>query len=130
MSKKKSKKQFDQIYIGKTLKGIRKSLGMTQETVSEAVELAPRYISDIERDKSKGSIDTLVKLCNVYNVTPTFVLQKYLTTTAEDRTDRFVLSFSSLNPEEKDFIIDLIEFIKQENKKKARKQSKNKKNTR
>ena len=70
---------------------------MTQETVSEAIELAPRYISDIERNKSKGSIDTLVKLCNLYQVTPTFVLQNYLTTPST-KDDNFSSEFSKLPP--------------------------------
>ncbi len=120
MGNKKSKKEFDKIYIGKILKNIRKSLGMTQETVSEAVELAPRYISDIERDKAKGSIDTLVKLCNVYHVTPTFVLQNYLNTT-EGRAENLITGFSALSPEEKDFIINLINFINAQKKKEKRK---------
>ena len=128
MKNKRSKKQFDKINIGKILKNTRKSLGMTQETVSEAVELAPRYISDIERDKSKGSIDTLVKLCNLYQVTPTFILQNYLTA-PESRADNLIQGFSTLSPEEKDFIINLIDFINQEKKKQEqrKKQQQNKK---
>ena len=107
MGTKKSKKNFEKIYIGNTLRSFRRSLGMKQETVSEAIELAPRYISDIERNKSKGSIDTLVKLCNLYQVTPTFVLQNYLTTPST-KDDNFSSEFSKLSPEEKEFIITLI----------------------
>ncbi len=129
MGRKKSKKQFDRIYIGRILKNTRKSLGMTQETVSEAVELAPRYISDIERDKSKGSIDTLVKLCNLYQVTPTYILQNYLNTT-ESKSDNLIQGFSTLSPEEKDFIINLIEFINQEKKKEQKKQKQKQKQKR
>ena len=58
------------ILIGKILKETHISLGFTQEEVAEKIGLAPHYISDIERDKTKGSIDTLVKLCNVYHITP------------------------------------------------------------
>ena len=129
MGRKKSKKQIDRIYIGRILKNTRKSLGMTQETVSEAVELAPRYISDIERDKSKGSIDTLVKLCNLYQVTPTYILQNYLNTT-ESKSDNLIQGFSTLSPEEKDFIINLIEFINQEKKKEQKKQKQKQKQKR
>ena len=78
MRKNKKNNKDEKILIGKTLKDIRKSLDLTQEYVSEELGLAPRYISDIERDKTKGSIDTLVKLCNLYRVTPTYVLQRYL----------------------------------------------------
>ena len=47
MDKKKSN-----IRIGNLLKRTRKSFGYTQEEVAEMLDLAPRYISDIERDKT------------------------------------------------------------------------------
>lgn len=74
----KKEKNNIQIYIGESLKNIRMSLGLTQEEVAESLGLAPRYLSDIERNKTKGSLTTLVKLCNLYKVTPTTVLKDYL----------------------------------------------------
>ena len=63
---------------GEKLKMARLSLGLTQEKVSEYLGLAPRYISDIERNKTKGSITTLIKLCNIYNITPNDLLSDYI----------------------------------------------------
>lgn len=102
-------KENQKIAIGKILKSTRKSLGLTQEYVSEQLGFAPRYISDIERDKTKGSIDTLIKLCNLYNITPTYVLQKYLN--QSDNNENAVVGFSYLSKEEQEFIITLIEFM-------------------
>ena len=73
----KLEKKKSVIQIGSILRRTRKSLGYTQEDVAEMLDLASRYISDLERDKTKGSIDTLVKLCNIYHITPTYVLQDY-----------------------------------------------------
>lgn len=106
----KNKKMNEKIMIGKTMQGIRKSLGLTQEQVAEKLYLAPRYISDIERDKTKGSIDTLVKLCNIYRVTPTFVLKDYLNTTQLEYDDKLI-GFTRLTPKEKEIVIKLIEFM-------------------
>lgn len=92
------------------MQNIRKSLGLTQEQVAEKLYLAPRYISDIERDKTKGSIDTLVKLCNIYHVTPSFVLKDYLNTTQLEYDDKLI-GFTNLTPKEKEIIIKLIEFM-------------------
>lgn len=102
----------DKILIGKILKETRKCLGFTQEYVSEVLGLAPRYISDIERDKTKGSIDTLVKLCNLYHITPTYVLKEYLNT-SDNNYNNAILGFNSLSKNEKKFIGDLVEFINQ-----------------
>lgn len=104
----------NKILIGQILKDTRKSLGLTQEYVSEVLGLAPRYISDIERNKTKGSIDTLVKLCNLYHITPTYVLQNYLVNNDKEYVNT-IIGFDSLSKKEKDFIIDLIEFMNQKN---------------
>lgn len=57
---------------------VRKSLGLSQEDIAERLDLASRYISDIERNKVKGRIDALICLCNIYNITPNYVLKDYL----------------------------------------------------
>ena len=100
------------ILIGKTLKNIRISLGMTQEQVAELLGLAPRYISDIERDKTKGSIDTLIKLCNIYNVTPSYILKDYINAYDSNIDDTFI-GFYNLTDYEKNIIRNLIHFMNQ-----------------
>lgn len=103
------------ILIGKILKQTRISLGFTQEEVAEKLGLAPRYISDIERDKTKGSIDTLVKLCNIYHITPTYVLQEFLN--SEDiKVDSNLIGFYQLSKDEQDIIKQLIHFMNKKHK--------------
>ena len=106
----KNNKIHEKICIGKTMQTIRKSLGLTQEQVADKLYLAPRYISDIERDKTKGSIDTLVKLCNLYQVTPTYILKDYLNTT-QLKYDDNLIGFTHLTPNEQAIVINLIEFM-------------------
>ena len=101
-------KQNEKIKIGKIMQSIRKSLGMTQEQVAEKLDLAPRYISDIERDKTKGSLDTLVKLCNVYNVTPTFILKDYI--------DPSLIGYYNLSDYEKKVVLNIIKFMNSQKK--------------
>lgn len=100
------------ILIGNTLKNIRKSLGLTQEEAAESLGLAPRYLSDIERDKTKGSLTTLIKLCNLYNVTPTFILKDYLSN-ANFELDDGLVGYYNLNDKEKIIIKKLIQFMNQ-----------------
>lgn len=99
------------IKIGKLLKKTRKSLGYTQEEVAEMLDLASRYISDIERDKTKGSVDTLVKLCNIYHITPTYVLQEYLDVTNDYKIDPNIVGFYSLSNRDKEIVAELIRYM-------------------
>ena len=96
-----------QIRIGELLRRTRKSLGYTQEEVAEMLDLASRYISDIERDKTKGSVDTLVKLCNIYHITPTYVLQDYLELTEDYKIDPNIIGFYELSEHDKQVITEL-----------------------
>ena len=112
MNNKKSKQNVN---FGQKLKRARESLGLTQEKVSEYLGLVPRYISDIERNKTKGSIDTLIKLCNIYNLTPNDLLSEYIYFDIE--TNNIELSaFYSLSKENQQIILDLIKFYNQKQK--------------
>ncbi len=117
------KKQIEnqKILIGKLLKNTRNSLGLTQEYVAEKLGLAPRYISDIERDKTKGSIDTLVKLCNIYNITPTYVLQDFLNVPKDIQLDSSLSGFYQLSERDKNVIRQLISFMNKKEKKQSHK---------
>lgn len=109
MSKKRNT-DLDKIRIGKIMKTIRKSRGLTQEQVAEKLGLASRYISDIERDKTKGSLNTLVSLCNIYHITPTYVLKEYLNT-SDYKEDIQLVGFYRLSKKEKQLVLKLIEFM-------------------
>lgn len=104
-------KKNSNIKIGDILKRTRKSLGYTQEDVAEMLDLAPRYVSDIERNKTKGSIDTLVKLCNIYHITPTYILQDYLELKDEFRIDPNLIGYYELSNRDKEIISELIKHM-------------------
>lgn len=111
----KNKKFEQNIKYGNKLKKAREALGLTQEKVAEYLGLGPRYISDIERNKTKGSIDTLIKLCNIYNITPNDLLVEYIY--FDVKTNNIELSaFYSLTKENQQIILDLIKFFNQKEK--------------
>ena len=112
---KNNNSQSPKILVGKVFQKTRRSLGLTQEQVSEVLGLAPRYISEIERDKTKGSIDTLVKLCNIYNITPTYVLKDYLNSN-DLELDGGLIGFYNLSEDEKEIVRQLISFMNKRKK--------------
>lgn len=61
------------IHIGNKFQEYRLKNNLTQNQVAELTGLEPRHISQIERGLSKGSIDTLLKLCNAYKITPDII---------------------------------------------------------
>lgn len=61
---------IDYAAVGKRIAAIRKKQHITQERLAEKTELSIVYISHIENSHSIPSLETLMKLCEVLNVTP------------------------------------------------------------
>ena len=99
------------INLGKMFQSTRKAKGYTQEYAAEKLGLGSRYISDLERGKTMGSIPTFIKLCNLYEVTPTFILQNYLNISSDLKIDPDLIGFYSLNNEDKEIVKKLIQFM-------------------
>ena len=54
--------------VGQRIRQYRKQAGLTQEKLSEIVDLSPNYFSDIERGKSFPSLEKFVEIANALNV--------------------------------------------------------------
>ena len=48
--------------LGARIKNIRNKKGLTQEQLSEIMEINPKYLSSIERGKENPTLNTLIKL--------------------------------------------------------------------
>lgn len=67
-------KDLDFKYIGKKLKKLRLSKGLTQEYIANMADVNTSHISNIENNRVKISLPTLVHVCNALNVTVDSVL--------------------------------------------------------
>ena len=102
-------------HIGQVCQQYRIKNNLTQNQVAELTGLEPRHISQIERGLSKGSIDTLIKLCNIYNITPNDLLSEYIYFDIE-KSNIELAAFYSLSVENQQMILDLISFFNQKEK--------------
>jgi len=60
---------IDYSSIGKTIKNIRMKEEMTQEQLSEYVDISPGYLSKIESGFAKPTLDTLIAISDSLGVT-------------------------------------------------------------
>ena len=65
---------FDLQAVGEKLHAVRRRLGMTQAEVAEASGLSDRTYADIERGNVNMRIETVLKICNVFHITPDEIL--------------------------------------------------------
>lgn len=104
-----NKEEINKI-IGNTLQKHRIKNGYTQEQVSEKIGLAPKYISQIERGLSSGTIETLIKFCNLYNITADAVLNPLLKSSIRKSEKQFNKDFKALCSRDQLAIEKMIEF--------------------
>lgn len=98
-------------HIGKVCYEYRIKNNLTQNQVAEITGLEPRHISQIERGLSKGSIDTLIKLCNAYKITPDIILYDLLDSNLKQSVKVYEENFKKLSQRDKDTILHFIEFF-------------------
>ena len=96
-------------HIGQMCQQYRIKNNLTQNQVAELTGLEPRHISQIERGLSKGSIDTLIKLCNAYQITLDIILYDLL----DEKTKGSIYDekFKKLNKKDKDSILHFIDYF-------------------
>ena len=98
-------------HIGKVCQQYRLKNNLTQNQVSELTGLEPRHISQIERGLSKGSIDTLIKLCNAYKITPDIILYDLLDDEIKDSVSIYDEKFKKLSKRDKESILHFIDYF-------------------
>jgi len=62
------------IQIGERIKLAREQSGITQEQMSEQIEVSPQFVSDLERGVVGISITTLKRVCTVLGISSDQIL--------------------------------------------------------
>lgn len=94
--------------IGKRIKAKRKETKITQEKLSEIIDVSPSYISEIERGSSICSLSTITNIANVLNVSLDYLV---LGITPQNVDAMFTDILSSIPNQNKKLYIDLCENI-------------------
>ena len=95
-------------HIGKICQQCRLKNNLTQNQVAELTGLEQRHISQIERGLSKGSIDTLIKLCNAYKITPDIILYDLLDDDIKNSVSIYEENLKKLEKKDKESVLHFI----------------------
>lgn len=101
------------IKVGKKLKSARLSAGYTQEQVAEKLDCSNRYIGQLETDRTLGSIDLIIDLCNLYGVTLNDIYSDYLDFDFNQLNQNLcsIIGYYKLNDEYKSIIDNSIQYL-------------------
>ena len=97
--------------IGKNVKSIRLSRGITQEVMAEKLNKSTNFVSLLEKGSSGASLQTLVDICNILQVDANSIFKGLLTYNIEEK-DRYIIdNISSFSDKDKKIMTDLIDYI-------------------
>ena len=69
-----TKKKAENVQIGFRVKQAREAAGLTQERLSELMDVTAQYLSGVERGAVGLSVPVLIRLCSILRVSCDFIL--------------------------------------------------------
>ena len=97
--------------IGNNVKTIRLSRGITQEQMAEKLNRSINFVSLIELGKSGMSVETIVDICNILNISSESLFKGLIDYNLKEK-DRYILeNISALNNKDKQIVTDLMQYI-------------------
>lgn len=80
--------------------------------MARELDIAPNHYGRIERGENSCTINNLIKICNILNITPNDILGNLILSNESD----FNLKYNKLTLEDKILISKLISYLLSENK--------------
>lgn len=93
--------------IGNKLLNIRKRTGMTQAEVAEVAGLSDRTYADIERGTVNMRAETLLRICQVFHITPDEIFTEN-NTTLSVRQEELFHRLNNCSPKEKETALNIL----------------------
>lgn len=107
---------MSEINLGQRIREERQKLNLTQEKLSETINVTTTYIGQIERGERRPTLDTLIKISNALGVSIDYLLQESITPASDNLMNLWIQLTHDLSDDEKGMIIDLIKVIKSHKK--------------
>ena len=107
---------MDARLIGRRVQTLRRARGLTQEQLSQMVELSPNYLSNIETGLKTPKLETLVRLMNALQCDANALLADVVDTTVSQESGQFSGALAELRPEDQRRIRKVLEVLIQDAK--------------
>lgn len=102
--------------IGNNIKIARTKKGITQQELAEQLHKSDKFISMLERACSGLSLKTIIDICKILDIQPNTLFNGIIDYN-NDKDKYIINSLSSLSIEDKEFLINVIEYVLKKNSK-------------
>ena len=95
--------------IGKRIQEFRKKKGMTQDELSEIIDISPHYLSALERGIYNIKLETLVKILNTLDISADEVFCDVVEKSSAVSANRLSERLEALPTEEQERILAVVD---------------------
>ena len=103
--------EIDYNKLGQSIKTMRKSKGLTQETLAELTGCNPSHISNIENNYTKVSLNTLLSIANALDTSIDYLLQEQYHNQSLALDNEIAMAIASCDIEMKERILRIIKVL-------------------
>ena len=107
--------EIDYKIIGERIKKARKKLDLTQEQLSEKIDVSVAYLSRVERGNTKINLIRLVELAEVLNVSISYLITGIGINTKDYLNEELRQLLQKCTPAEKKLILNIAHIIVEKN---------------
>ena len=97
--------------IGKRIRDVRISKKLRQEYLAHAANVNTSHISNIENNRVKISLTTLVHVCNAMNTTVDYILSNEYTETTSALDNAILRELQNCSDDKKEKILKIIQIL-------------------
>ena len=97
--------------IGRKIREVRISKGLTQEYVANVANVNISHISNIENNRVKISLTTLIQVCNALQTTVDYILLDEYTSSSDVLDNEILHELQSCTPDAKNKILQIIKIL-------------------
>ncbi len=108
---------MDSRLVGKRIQMVRKERGLTQEQLSQLVDLSPNYLSNIETGLKTPKLDTFVEIINALRCDANSLLADVVDATTAKESGQLSKALAELPASEQRRILKVVEVLVAESKK-------------
>lgn len=105
-----SKSNIDASF-GNLIREYRDKMGLTQDELSEQLDISLKYISRIENGKGGIKTQTLIKCMNILGISPNSLYKDFITNPSIKETVELTEKISALSAEKKTLITSIIDLL-------------------
>lgn len=102
--------------LGKNIRALRRSKGMSQEKLAEAADLSPNYIGMIERGEKTLSLESFVNIANALGASADVLLSDLLVSGYTVKSSLLTEQIEKLSEDDRSLIYDVIETLMKHSK--------------